>query len=205
MIEVQVDDLVTELAQFLSFRALECGEFWRTELFWDDVFCRLPDNSATEGFRPRQCMGEKGFFDQEKLQSLVRKAFWQGDAAAEAVVLEIAAQHIEQYWPLPLFLRDFVSWRLREIKDLAVKRSRRASRNFLRDFIIVNRITKVVSLGFHATRNEASEREFACAIVARAIREAGLDLSEAAVVKIWSRRRDFQFARPELLCGAFGL
>lgn len=51
-------------------------------------------------------------------------------------------------------------------------------------------ILNVTMLGFRPTRNRATEAEFACSIVARALGRLGVHLSESAVEKIWERFSD---------------
>jgi hypothetical protein len=70
----------------------------------------------------------------------------------------------------------------------SLKHGRRANR--VRDRCIVRVVGHLVEHGFNATRNETSRWPSACSIVAEALAENGLDISESAVVAIWSRRHD---------------
>ena len=62
--------------------------------------------------------------------------------------------------------------------------------NQVRDAVIVRAVGALVDAGLTATRNEASEPLSACDAVARALDAHEKKLSYAAVVRIWSRRKN---------------
>jgi hypothetical protein len=68
------------------------------------------------------------------------------------------------------------------------ERGRSATDNALRNAIIVGcLIPPLVRAGFSATRNEATKRDSACSIVCKALKAAGIHLSEKAIVQVWGK------------------
>jgi hypothetical protein len=85
-------------------------------------------------------------------------------------------------------LRNYASRRLSGDIQSSPKRGRgrSATDNSLRDVVIAGRlIPNLLPLGFHATRNDATEGECACSIVSDALGRVGISLSERRIAEIW--------------------
>jgi hypothetical protein len=111
-----------------------------------------------------------------------------GDEAAHTILLETAATFIEQGIALEYDspLREFLVKFLRNPK-LKRKPGRKhrvvAQRNTLIGYAVwrINRDWK-----FPATRNEATQSASAISITKKALSEVGINLTEAAITKIWN-------------------
>jgi hypothetical protein len=78
------------------------------------------------------------------------------------------------------------------------KRGGDANRNRGRNIAICATIESVhLEFDYDFTRNEASDGPSACSIVAEALNHIGENLSESAVVKIWSRGPHISHAGPD--------
>src|SRR5262245_20626362 len=86
-------------------------------------------------------------------------------------------------------LRDYASRRLSgDLPAPTVKRRRggNADKNRWRNTCLVGwLIPPLLAAGFAATRNDASEPEAACSIVSKALKRAGIHLSEKTIANIW--------------------
>jgi hypothetical protein len=118
-------------------------------------------------------------YDDERGGPVVTKAN-AGDAEADAVLREIASAQLQEGLPrnLAAYVRNVLAGR--NLLD-----SRGRPRNFDRDICIHYVVEKIRGLGFEATRNEASKTDSACAIVAAALTELDVRMSEKNVERIW--------------------
>jgi hypothetical protein len=141
------------------------------------------------------------FYDDEKGKALTKLAL-EGDRDADWVLCSVAAGYLRTYTMLPPHLRGYVVNRLSrppaEVQPR--RRGRKKNTNFRRNEAIAMAIELLNGRGFHATRNEATEGECACSIVATVLSQCfEIELSEHAIAKIWTqheRRRGRRFVRP---------
>jgi hypothetical protein len=129
-------------------------------------------------------------YDDEKATTVIELA-WDGDEDARAVLCEIAHYFVATGSALPPALGAYIAWRVlppvaRSEEDCPAKpkrRGRNVHTNFRRNSFIGG---ELLNRGFAATRNDATENECACSIVAKALARLGIDLSYHAVAKIWA-------------------
>jgi hypothetical protein len=115
-----------------------------------------------------------------------------GDKDAGAALREIVSHFMAgNCTTMPPILRDYIIDRLRpeDIPAQPGQRGRKAHTNLHRDRAIVSAVAQLVACGFHATRNDASELECACSIVADCLNELDVKLSYDGVAKVWTKRR----------------
>ena len=124
--------------------------------------------------------------DNERRERLIDKAR-KGDRVATKLLCDAAAEFIEEGKQLPQGLRAYIVEVLRKPDDTPKKRGQDPFANYPRNFDIACTIANVVSMGFKATRNQATEAESACSIVQQALERVGVHMSEANVEKIWER------------------
>jgi hypothetical protein len=98
-----------------------------------------------------------------------------------------AQELTDQGEALPLDLQQYVVAAAKGFHSPAKGPGASPYRNFGRDLCIKVAIHHLLELGFTATRNEATEDESACSIVATAMRQIGIEMSEAAVAKVWEK------------------
>jgi len=125
-------------------------------------------------------------YDDGKAPTLIEEARL-GTAGADVVLCEIGSNYIASGWALPQNLRRYIVERLRNLEPRQ-RRGRKASENFIRNFRIVRAIEELARLGVSPTRNEATEAESACSMIANALRDTENQLSEATIELIWSKR-----------------
>ena len=129
-------------------------------------------------------------YDDAKAETVIKGAR-NGDRDADAVLCEIAAAFNEDScFIMPPALRTYVGERLRALAaDVTAQsrlRGRKIHTNLRRNLAIVTAVAELVGCGFYATRNEGTERECACSIVAKALTDLGGEITYSAVVKIWA-------------------
>ena len=117
-------------------------------------------------------------YDDSRAHAVIEQAA-AGDDEGDAVLREVAIGLLPT---LPRSLAAHVS------NLLAGRRRpdrRGRPRNFDRDICVHYVVQKIRGLGFEATRNVASKTDSACAIVAAALNDLQVPLSEKNVERIW--------------------
>jgi hypothetical protein len=104
-----------------------------------------------------------------------------GDAGADALLRDVA---ITQLPSLPPRLAKYVGGLL---ADRERRKRHGAPDEFDRDICIHHVVWKIVQTGFKPTRNEVSELDSACSIVAKALTKLGVPFSEKNVQRIWGK------------------
>jgi hypothetical protein len=101
-------------------------------------------------------------YDDSKGEALIAKAV-KGDQVAPKVLLWIAARFVESGCVMPTHLRRYVAEMLTSQSRVAPQRRQGPNpyANHARDTDIADAVKKIVSLGFRATRNRATEAESA--------------------------------------------
>jgi hypothetical protein len=61
--------------------------------------------------------------------------------------------------------------------------------NSFRDRLIAETVEQICRRGFSPTRNEASDQECGCSIVAEALGQLGIRLKEKSVARIWAKHK----------------
>ena len=118
-----------------------------------------------------------------------------GERLARQACLEMAAAYIRRGRPVHPLLAEFAADALDASARASGKRRGRDPRaNELRDLLIANIIADLeADFGIDPTRNQATKekggRESGCAIVARLLTKAGVDLRERAVEDVWAKIR----------------
>jgi hypothetical protein len=127
-------------------------------------------------------------------QMLFNAATTGKDPQAACALLEMAVNLLDRGEKLPDPLRIYVVLALRSYAlTLSKKHGRKKETNFARDFFVARAISELRQFGYNPTRNrEEKQRESCCSIVVKVLSEGGLNLSEAAVEKIWERFRVYQ-------------
>jgi hypothetical protein len=124
--------------------------------------------------------------EAERVVELARS----GDKDAGAVLCEMGSRFIAGSCTMPPILRDYFIARLSE--DFPARpgqRGRKADTNLHRDVAIVSAVAELVDRGFRATRNDASDHECACSIVADLLEGLDVELTYSGVAKVWTKRR----------------
>jgi hypothetical protein len=133
-------------------------------------------------------------YDDEKGAKLVKMAI-AGDVDADAVLCGFAFQFIIRKRQMPSSLGSYIMgmlWR-GYMEDPPRRRGGNKYANRRRDVFIFGAISRLKALGFHPTRNEATDsRESGCSIVAKALKLIGMDLGEAGVEEVWRNREAFK-------------
>ena len=112
----------------------------------------------------------------------------EGDYAAQQACLERAAELISQGHALSgAFARYIGQFLTSTAKQQTRRKGRDPLANVCRDVRIAMAVYAAADKGkLPPTRNDATDKESACSVVAALLRtEFGLSLSEAAVAKIW--------------------
>jgi hypothetical protein len=99
----------------------------------------------------------------------------------------VASNYLVSGYTLPENLQGYIVERLRNLEPRQ-RRGRKANANFIRNFRIVRAIERLVRLGVSPTRNDVTEAESACSMIANALGENQDQLSEASIELIWSKR-----------------
>ena len=112
----------------------------------------------------------------------------QGDADADQVLREVAAEHLQRRTPLPDELADYVAACLQQTNSSKAQSDEKAQshKTDYRDWILALTVDDVARhFNLDETRNEATEEHCACSIVAEAA-----DLHENTVQNAWHRYQD---------------
>jgi hypothetical protein len=117
-------------------------------------------------------------YDDTRAEPVIAKAA-AGDVEADVLLSGIA---IAQLQGLPPNLAAYVAERLKG-RDRAGRG--RPRKRIDRDVCIHQAVEAIRKCGFDPTRNAASTPDSACSIVATALQELGVSMSEANVVRIW--------------------
>src|SRR5215831_3739635 len=111
-----------------------------------------------------------------------------GDKDAGAVLCEIGSRFIAGSCTMPPILRDYFIDRLGPEHFPAKPGQPGRKANLHRDVAIVSAVAELVNCGIRATRNDASEHECACSIVAELLEDLDVELAYHGVAKVWSKR-----------------
>jgi hypothetical protein len=123
--------------------------------------------------------------DQEELLDLIAGA--RVNSAAHEYLLAIAAALTENGQTLPAPLKEFLIGFLRNPKPPRPGRGRKRSTLSSRDSFIAWVVGMIcLQWRFYPTRNESSETPSAVSITKRALREIGINLTEATITKMWA-------------------
>ena len=163
------------------------------EVDWESMPLFNTETRAEAGLEPAD-------YDDEKGKLLVRKAL-DGDEDADAALSEIAFQHIWRQRRLPPHLTTYLMVMLRRRFEAQPKRGRgrySPHQNITRDFVIVDVVSKLQEFGYHPTRARAShgsedKEESGCSIVAKALAQLGIHISETGVEEVWSKRANLRY------------
>lgn len=109
-----------------------------------------------------------------------------GDRVAHDALCAVADHLTARGEPLPLELQRYVVGAA--VVPPKWKKGRNPVSNIYRDDAIFRAVELVVGQGFNATKNDSSEHESACSIVAKALAQIGSAMSEDNVETIWSNR-----------------
>jgi hypothetical protein len=131
---------------------------------------------------PRFCYDDERFsYDDEQAKSVIAKAV-AGDVEADTALREVARRKLHE--GLPPNLARYVASLL--AADYKAPDRRGHPPNHARDLFIHATVETVKAHGFDVTRNTATrEHESACSIVATALAELGVVLSEKSIERIW--------------------
>jgi hypothetical protein len=122
--------------------------------------------------------------DPDELEDLIAEAR-EGEGAHE-YLLAVAAALIDNNYSLPNPLKEFVIEFLRNPE--VPRRGPGRKRNYRRDNFIAWAVAMIfVKWEFSPTRNDATRDASAISIVKRALEEIGVNLTEAAISKIWDK------------------
>jgi hypothetical protein len=122
--------------------------------------------------------------DPDELVDLITKA--REEELAHEYLLAVAAALIDNNYSLPDPLKEFTIEFLRNPE--APRPGPGRKRNYRRDVVIAWVVAGIcIQWEFSATRNEATSGASAISIVKRALEEVGVNLTEAAIVKIWDK------------------
>jgi hypothetical protein len=172
-----LERLLLRLATLLEFDADNPPSFRGPQPIFIPVF------DGDEDYRP-------AVYDDLKAEAVIELAR-RGDADAGAVLCEIAATFTkERRYIMPSALLTYIVERAgssaEEVRAKPRPRGRKVHTNLRRNIAIVNAITELLGRGFYATRNDDTERECACSIVAEALKDFGIEVTYPAVAKIWA-------------------
>jgi hypothetical protein len=133
--------------------------------------------------------GRHNIYDDEKGERLIARAR-DGDPVAQKLIFLIAARFVEGGCAMPRRLRAYMA-ELLYSQARGIPQGRRGQKpyaKFTRNFDVACIILEVVKLGFHPTRNRATqESESACSVVAKALVKLGVHMSDSAVEKVWAQ------------------
>ena len=112
-----------------------------------------------------------------------------GDSIAHEALCDVADHLAKCGKTLPPALQRYVIAAARHPKPS--RRGRHPVSNIHRDEAIFHAVQLAVGMGLRPTRSVASsdDRESACSVVARALTECDMAMSEQAVVSVWTKRR----------------
>jgi hypothetical protein len=133
---------------------------------------------------PKFCYHDERYaYDDARAKPVIAKAI-AGDGEADAALREIARRSLQKGSPLPPNLAQYI------VSLLAADwqpPDRRGHSKFARDLFVHAVVETIKKRGFDLTRNEsaANYRASASSIVASALDELGVTLSEKRVAAIW--------------------
>jgi len=167
------------------------GEFGRRSLKFQ-LMCEAGvgtvDPNASDPIRDFE------FTDQnvDKLVTLANE----GDPIAHDALYEIADNLTKRAKPLKA-LQQYVVQTARDGQQS--KRGRHPDANLYRDFHICLAVKRTTELGLYATRSDATadkkSKACGCSVVASALEQLNINMTEGAVKKIWDKRNREFFKR----------
>jgi hypothetical protein len=131
---------------------------------------------------PKFCYDDERFsYDDERAKSVIAKAV-AGDVEANAALREVARRKLRE--GLPPNLAQYIASLLAD--DWKPPDGRGHPPNHARNLFIHAAVETIKAHGFDVMRNTATrEHESACSIVAAALAELGIVLSEKSIERIW--------------------
>jgi hypothetical protein len=136
-------------------------------------------------------------YDATKLAALARAA--EQDRGADQLLREVSVSLIDRGEALPPEIRSQARAHIKGThKDPPGKPGRKREDNLFRDRSIALAVDALVELGDRPTRNrEQKKTDSASSIVMRALAQAGIHMTKAAVEKIWRSRPRAAPPRPK--------
>jgi hypothetical protein len=161
--------------RFLT-KAKLCGQIQTPERFLRSI---IDPNIDTAEFRP---IDGPLKLDEKEATKLIADAK-QGDANADQVLREVAAEYLKRRILPPKQLADYAAACLQQPKARPHKTKTQSHKTEFRDWVLAVLVGNVVrKFGLKPTRNRASERDCACSIVAKAAK-----VSENTVQNAWNK------------------
>lgn len=142
----------------------------------------LKDGERPDPDLERQLLSSPSY-DDERAKTVIAKAM-DGDLEADGILREIALEKLQE--GLPPNLAAYISSILADGRSRSGRQGAR-QRYYARDAWICLAVEEINNLGFDVTRNSTTtEAMSASSIVAKALTELGVTLSEKSIERIWN-------------------
>jgi hypothetical protein len=123
-------------------------------------------------------------YDDDRAVTVIEKAA-AGDVVADTLLREVAGEKLQAGLPLPPNLARYVVDKLANRNTGGPSRGKRPGNFFDRDAWVYLAVKNTIERGFRLERNAATGSASASSIVATALSELGVTMSEKSVARIW--------------------
>ena len=132
--------------------------------------------------------------DDEEIKKLIREAEEKGDLEADGILCGVAGNYLSRCEHMPPALKDYIVQKLFRDFGFPGRRNRGKQTNWTRNYFIVSALERLRRAGIPPTQNEATrhketDSKSGCEIVADLLNEAGINIQERGVEKVWNVHR----------------